>query len=273
MMRKMQLTNDHPLAKNYLLLTVMLTCCLTLVWGCKKNDTPPAADKQETVVEEENQPITEEQPDNEPAAYMAAPEITPDANGFISLKQATATDNYLRVELDQECTTAKIYYDDLLIQTITDEEDRLVATGDDAPIHFLDANFDGYADILIGPCESRTYSTLLLWDDGPQQFHRVGTLGDPSLQNFMIHPASKTVFEGGSCSWCCEIYTKSIWNGRQIVGQEELIIVNDPEQYGEYEVNNKYTIRNADHEEILSAKSSTNLPELWQGLLNELEIE
>lgn len=258
--------------------TTILMKCMTLVIGlifvgCTKNvNTVPAVNENEDTTSVEEQSVAEE-PTDTVTTYMKAPDIAPNANGFISLKQCPTTDPRLRVELNEDRTTATIYYDNELIQTLTDEEDPLVTDGDENLIHFIDANFDGFADIIIGPCESRTYSTLLVWDDSAKQFFRLGTLGDPSLQNLMLHPATKTLFEGGSNSWCCESYNKNIWKDGKIVMQEELTIVNDPEQYGEYEVQNKFTLRNANQEEISSQASSTKLPELWQGLLNELEIE
>ena len=252
----------------------MTLAIFLIITGCTKNASTaaPAANENEDTATVEDLSAAEE-PTDTATTYMKAPDIVPNANGFISLNQCPTSDPHLRVELNEEKTTATIYYDNELIQTLTNEEDPLATDGDEKLIHFIDANFDGFADILIGPCESRTYSTLLIWDDSTKQFFRLGTLGEPSLQNLKLHPSTKTLFEGGSNSWCCESYTRNIWKGGKIAVQEELIIVNEPEQYGEYEVSNQFTLRNANQEETASEASPTKLPELWQGLINELDVE
>ena len=133
----------------------------------------------------------------------------------------------------------------------------------------MDANFDGYVDIFIGPGESRTYSALLIWDATAKQFKRVGSLGDPSFQNVMLYPSEQFVFEGGSNSWCCDYFTRSIWEGGKLKTMEELYIVNDPEQYGEYEVENKYTLRDNQQKAILSTDDISKLPATWKSVLEK----
>ena len=128
----------------------------------------------------------------------------------------------------------------------------------------MDANFDGFMDIFIGQGASRTYSCLLVWDNNDKKFHRIGTLGEPVLQNFMLHPSSKSVIEGGSNSWCNSSFTKSIWNGRQLVTQEELSIVTDPSQYAENGVTKKYTIKNVINGKVVSADEVSGLTDFWK---------
>ena len=112
-------------------------------------------------------------------------EVTINASDLLPLNQFPTTDELLSVEVSSDFTSATISLDGEVIQTVTDEE-GLVSIDDEATVHFLDANFDGFTDIFIGAGESRTYSTLLLWDDNTKQFVRIGELGNPDLQGFML---------------------------------------------------------------------------------------
>lgn len=198
---------------------------------------------------------------------MKAPVITPDESGFIRLSQCPTTYDKMEVAFSDDNTKVTITYDGQLIQTLSDEEDGLVATGDDVPVHFMDANFDGFVDIFIGPGESRTYSSLFIWDESEKQFKRIGKLGDPSYQNIMLYPSKKYVFEGGSNSWCNESFTRSVWEDGNLKKVEELNIVSAVEQYGEYGVENKYTLRDAKQKDIISTDDMSTLPSPWGSFL------
>ena len=204
---------------------------------------------------------------------MKAPAIDPDAEGLISLSQCPSIYDKMEVAVSEDNTSVSITYDGQQLQAITDADDGLVATGDGAAIHFMDANFDGFVDIFIGPGESRTYSTLLLWDVAAKQFKRVGKLGDPSFQNIMLYPSKKYLFEGGSSSWCSDFFTRSIWEDGDLKKIEELVIVSDAEQYGEYEVKNKYTLRDSQQEDILSTDDISSLPSPWKSVLDRYGYE
>ena len=204
---------------------------------------------------------------------MKAPAIDPDAEGLIRLSQCPSIYDKMEVAVSEDNTSVSITYDGQQLQAITDADDGLVATGDGAAIHFMDANFDGFVDIFIGPGESRTYSTLLLWDVAAKQFKRVGKLGDPSFQNIMLYPSKKYLFEGGSSSWCSDFFTRSIWEDGDLKKIEELVIVSDAEQYGEYEVKNKYTLRDSQQEDILSTDDISSLPSPWKSVLDRYGYE
>ena len=209
--------------------------------------------------------LTEQKGDN----LMAAPDITPKADGLITLDMCPTSYKHLRVEVSKDHSTAQIFSNNELLQTISNDENPLVAGGaENDEIHFVDANFDGMTDIIIGPCESRTYSTLLLWNDKARQFQRVGTLGEPSLQGFMIHVPSQSVIEGGSSSWCAFNVTRSQWNGTQLKHVEELIIITDSEQFGEYGVSATYTISDANHKVLYSHDDAKLLPTVWMDIAN-----
>ena len=152
------------------ILTLLISVCLLV--ACN-NSKPQNNDKEE------------------PKAAVAF-----DESDLMSLDQFPTVDEQLSVEVSPDFMEAVISCDGEKLQTISDE-DGLISMGEEvAPVHFLDANFDGHTDIFIEVGESRTYSTLLLWNTEEQQFHRVGTLGSPDLQGFKLCPAEKKVIEG-----------------------------------------------------------------------------
>ena len=191
---------------------------------------------------------------------MTAPQVGTDENGLVWLGHCPVTDPHLAVKVSDDFTSAPICYDGKEIQTITDE-DGLVT--DAAPVHYLDANFDGLTDIFIGMGASRTYSALLLWDPEKQQFVRVGALGSPTLQGFLLHPETKSVVEGGSNSFCETYITRSLWEGGQLQPQENLTIVFGEENYGECQVEHMFTLKDPEGQVLCSTETVVDLPELW----------
>ena len=245
---------------------ITLFASVIIIVACGKR---PNNSKEQVAASEHGTETTAEAVGQTAEESMKAPEIKPDANGLIGLSQCPATYDKMEVALSEDNTMVTITYGGQQFQTLSDTEEGLVATGDDAPIHFMDANFDGYVDIFIGPGESRTYSTLLIWDATAKQFKRVGSLGDPSYQNIMLYPSKKYVFEGGSSSWCSDFFTRSIWEEGNLKKVEELCIVSDTEQYGEYEVKNKYTLRDGQQNDILSTDDISSLPSPWKSVLEQ----
>lgn len=201
---------------------------------------------------------------------MRAPRIEADANGIITLDQCPTFYDGLMVALSDDLTKASIYNGNQLIQTITASEDDPFATDGDKSVHFLDANFDGYVDIFIGAGVSRTYSSLLLWNPSTKQFVMVGASGGAgslTFQNFMLHPESKSVFMGGSSSYCSSFFERYIWNGNDLKVVEELTIVNVPKEYKNYNVNSRFTLKDDKGNVIVSAKKEDKLPGLWKKIV------
>lgn len=192
---------------------------------------------------------------------------------LMSLNQFPTIDKRLYVEVSPDFTEASIYRDGKLFQTVVDEENGLVSAGDAAPVHYLDANFDGYTDIFIGAGESRTYSTLLLWNDKEKQFVRVGELGDPDWQGFMLCPAKKMVFGGGSGSYCSFYITRSHFEGFELVQDEQLTIITDKSEYIAYGVHDKYTLQDANDKRLCSTENNDGLPSLWQTIVKAYDME
>ena len=252
----------HRLPAKGWLLSIVL-CVLFLV-GCDLNT------KKQTSVNSETEQSTESNADEVGDNGLKAPEITADAEGLIGLNQCLTNNDRLRVVLSKEQDTVSIYIDDELTQTITDSEDGLVGAGGDIPVFFMDANFDGFTDIFIGPGESRTYSTLLIWEPTSRQFKRIGKLGSPSLQNILLCPETKSVFEGGSNSWCNSSFTRSEWENGILKVKEEVNVVTDPEQYAENNVCDKYTLKSSDGKTILSCGAPSQLPGKWNSVMSRI---
>ena len=145
-----------------------------------------------------------------------------------------------------------------------------VTSGD---LYYLDANFDGNMDILVGPAASRNYSTILLWDDTKGEF--VPMEGDYLNGNFMVNPSKKILVGQGSGSYCSEYYTCYVWQGNRLVTTETLIEINDPNAYKEYGVTRRYTVVKGDNLDNIAAnkKVQTNkkskLPAEWRTILKE----
>ena len=188
---------------------------------------------------------------------------------MIPLGQFPTTDPHLSVALSNDQRQADIKFDGKVIQTIVDKEDGLVSACDDYLVHYLDANFDGHTDIFIGMGESRTYSTLLIWDADSQQFLRIGKLGDPSLQGFMLDTKNKSILEGGSNSYCEFAISRSLWEGNVLVTKEDLTIITDPGQYGISGFEHRYTLRDAEEKVLCSTESCESLPKMWQIIVKE----
>lgn len=229
-------------------LSLVLLVCISLLAACNNN-----------------KPSNTGMPDPEG-------KVTAIQGDFVSLNQCPTEDTHFSVEVSPDFTSATISLDGEVIQTVTDEE-GLVSIGDEATVHFLDANFDGFTDIFIGAGESRTYSTLLLWNAEKKQFHRIGELGNPDLQGFKLYPAEKKVIEGGSGSYCSFYITQSHWDHYELVLEEFLTIISDPDEYISYKVKNEFTIQDANEQVLCSTDNKESLPDFWQAVLKAYYLE
>lgn len=205
-----------------------------------------------------NQPKNE-QPEAPAKLDMTAPQVEANMDGLIYLEDCPMSNPRLAVTVSEDFTTAKIMYDGKEIQTVKDEEYELASEA--APIHFLDANFDGYTDIFIGTGQSRTANTLLVWNEKNQKFESVD---GSALQGVMLEPATKSFVMGGSNS-ASEFYvTRSLWNGNKLDIREQLSIVTNPEEYANNNVDHMYTVKSSDDNVLCSSETIDGLPEIWQ---------
>ena len=138
-------------------------------------------------------------------------------------------------------------------------------------MRFLDANFDGHTDIYIGPGMSRTANSLLLWDEKEQKF--VNVQNGTALQNPMLDPNTKSFIEGGSNSFCETGIGRSTFDGVNMVMQEELTIITDPEEYMNNHVEHKYTLKDNNGKVLCSTETLEGLPKNWQNYAQAFGFE
>lgn len=244
----------------FIALLFLGTACFTACHSTSKleaNTQDTTAAKDSTSVKT---PLDDKNPDQSTQTQIVA---------MMPLSQFPTTDPHLSVALSKDLTRADIKYDGKVIQTIVDEEDGLVSVCDDFLVHYFDANFDGHTDIFLGMGESRTYSTLLICNVETQQFLRIGKLGDPSLQGFMLETKSKSIIEGGSNSYCEFAISRSQWEGNTLVMKEYLTIITDPSQYGIGGFEHRYTLRDTEEKVLCSTENCESLPKMWQSIVKE----
>jgi len=163
-----------------------------------------------------------------------------------------------------------IYSGRQIAQSITCTD---VTSGD---LHFLDANFDGNIDIMVGPASPRNYSTILLWSDDKHEF--VPMSEDNTLNGFfLVDPKNKVWVSMGSGSYCSTYYQILKWKGNKLVPVESLIEISDPKSYSEYGVRMRYTIIKGGDYSVKKAnrKQETNkrtkLPLEWRKILSAFD--
>lgn len=191
-----------------------------------------------------------------------------DRNGLTTLDNCPTVHPQLSVKLNDDNNKLTIYNGEEVFQVLTDEDGFATDISDGLAVHYLDANFDGYCDIFVGQGQSRTYSTLLIWDKSIKQFKRIGTLGEPSLQNFTLKSDTKSVFQGGSNSWCSYSYDMSKWVGNKLKVVESLVVVTEPKEFTANEVKYMFTLKKEPSKRlILATNHKFKLPKYWQEVI------
>lgn len=195
-----------------------------------------------------------------------------DKNGFYKVLDCSTTPSYFKATSEQNedgSYNVKIYHGRQLAQTI-----KCDVTGKE--LYFLDANFDGNLDIVVGPATARNYSTILLWSDKKNEFVPTGV----ELNGyFLVNPKAKMWVGLSSNGASSTYYTKYIWKGNKLEVSETLMEFSDPKEYADYGVTTKYTlIRGNDYYSNASVgcvKIRTNklskLPKEWQHILNSFD--
>mgnify|MGYP007070236882 CR=1 FL=1 len=194
----------------------------------------------------------------------------------VALKNCPKTDRQLRVALSRDADmnqVAVIYRNGDIVQSLNDEE-PLFTDWYDQPaetfIHYVDANFDGHTDIFLGLGQSRTYSTLLLWNPKTQLFERYGNLGEPSLQNPVFAPAEKAIYSSGSNSAFEYVYTRDVWDEETLIETEVLYYYANPAEYNGMNGTNvkKYNIYGPGEQLVKATNDIKQLPKGWQQIIN-----
>lgn len=196
-----------------------------------------------------------------------------DKNGFYNVLDCPTSPSYFKATTEQNedgSYNVNIYHGRQLAQTIKCDD---VTSGD---LHFLDANFDGDLDIVVGPATARNYSTILLWSDKKNQFVPTG-IGLNGY--FLVNPKAKIWVGISSDGASSTIYSKHIWRGNKFEVAESLMVFSDPSEYALYGVTTKYTLIKGDDyyspASVGCVKQRTNkrvkLPKEWQRILNSFD--
>ena len=203
---------------------------------------------------------------------MMAPQITAEADGFIVLDQCPTQYPTIRFVLEGEGSIlkAKVYKNDMLLQILEGEDEYdalatdIVDINDPKNVHFMDINFDGYVDIFIGRSMSRTKSSAFLWNPTSESFQQVAK--EEMFQNIILEPSSKSLYQGGSGSWCYSGFSRYKWYYYSVEELETLEVVSDASQYEDYNVTHEYTVKTKEGEIVSETDNISELPEKWRAV-------
>ncbi len=241
------------------LITFLLTmvCCTTQGKDDKKAGTTEAV---ETSTE----------------AEIAEPTKTMKESYPWKLSQCAQKDSHINVVLskdDEGQQKAVIYIDGKQTQAFAGEEELFTDWYDqpaETMIHFVDANFDGHTDIFLGPGESRTYSTILLWNPERNKFERIGKLGEPSLQNPVFSPHEAAIYLSGSNSAWEYSFSKMEWKGNELVETDNLFYYSIPQE--QTKITGKkcsmFEKKDKNGKTIKAYKSKKELPKYWRQIVD-----
>lgn len=202
---------------------------------------------------------------------MAAPVIKANKTGFIALNDCPTTHNHVSVTVteadDGHC--ARIFVDGSIYQTFNGLE---ISSPEYQTAHYLDANFDGYVDILLGSGTARNYSVLLVWDKRTKLFVKA----DNDMNGYlMLDPSTKTLSLMGSASWCSTFYSRFTFSGTTMKLKDELIHISDVAERSSYGVKNAFTVVSSEKQNskgyytdvVLSTSKMSKLPRHWPRLI------
>ena len=210
------------------------------------------------------------QPIGEVKNPLAVPEVRLDAYGLFTVADCPTTHDVLEVKLhegEDYIDKVEIYADGMMMQSLPIREEDCIMRNE---VHFLDANFDGNVDILIGPGCNREYSALILWDREANCFAR-GTNDGFSVFNgdFFYDPGRMAVYRRTSSSFAETTYTMMTWQGTDLQSEETFLIIGDKSYYDSYHVTHGYTVRNYySDEDIISTDDPSEIYEPWDKWVN-----
>ena len=205
------------------------------------------------------------QQDGTGVSPLAVPEVALDEYGLFSVADCPTTHDVLEVELVEgefAIVGVKIFADGMLMQSVSFSEEDAITRNE---VHFLDANFDGNVDILIGPGTNREYSALILWDREEECFARATNDGFSVFNgDFFYNPQRMVVYRRTSSCFAETTYTMMTWQGTDLQSEETFLIIGDKSYYDTYHVTHQYTIRNYfSDEDIISTDDPKEIFEPW----------
>lgn len=195
---------------------------------------------------------------------LAVPSVELDQYGFFTVADCPTTHDVLEVKLHEGeycIDRADIYADGMLMQSVPISEQDAITR---KVVHFLDANFDGNVDILIGPGCNREYSTLILWDREENCFARASNDGFTVFNgDFYYEPERMAVYRMTSSSAFETTYTFMTWQGTDLQSEELFLQVFDPSYYDFYHVKHRYTVRGYYTGEDIGSDNPNDIFEPW----------
>lgn len=195
---------------------------------------------------------------------LAVPSVELDEYGFFTVADCPTTHDVLEVKLHEGeycIDRADIYADGMLMQSVPISEQDAITR---KVVHFLDANFDGNVDILIGPGCNREYSTLILWDREENRFARASNDGFTVFNgDFYYEPERMAVYRMTSSSAFETTYTLMTWQGTDLQSEELFLQVFDESYYDFYHVKNRYTVRGFYTGEDVGSDNPNDISEPW----------
>lgn len=207
---------------------------------------------------------------------MRAPSINTNADGFYFInRDAPRSLPHLKVTVSEvnseERFKLKIYLDGKLMQTLASD-----ATQNE--VKFLDANFDGYVDIVFGAAYAREYTDIFLWNPASKKF--VEALNEGSFNGLMVvSPGNKELYSYLSGGATISGYSISKWQGNTLVETETLdqIDPSDIQSFAEYGYRMQYSVINGNHKEgsirpylILETDELSVVPSKWRTIMNNV---
>ena len=204
---------------------------------------------------------------------MKAPIIKTNAEGFYiinrdaprSLPHIKTTTSQIK---DSE-RSAKIYIDGKLFQTVTYE-----ANLDETM--YLDANFDGYVDILFGAAFYREFGSIFLWDPNLKKFVRAE--GKDDFNGLMlINPSKKELYSFLSFGITICGYSISQWNGNKLEMTEVLNEIKDLSHWTNEGYRKKYNVIKGNYDEenirpylIMETDDLSCVPSRWRAIMDNI---
>jgi len=196
---------------------------------------------------------------------MAAPTVPVDADGLYTVEYCPTDHAALTVELHEgeySIDQVIVKKNGKLLQAIPVSEDDDITRH---VVHFLDANFDGNVDILVGPGCNREYSALFLWNPEENKFERATVDGFGVFNgDFYYEPERMAVYRHTSSSAFETTCTLMVWQGTDLKSEELFIQVSDESRYNDYGVTHHYTVRNYySDEDAISTDDPTAIDDPW----------
>ena len=204
---------------------------------------------------------------------LEVPAVTLDQYGTFTVADCPTTHETLEVKLlenEYRIDKIQIFAEGMLMQSLPVREEDAITRNE---VHFLDANFDGNVDILIGPGCNREYSALIMWDREENCWARATNDGFSIFNgDFFYDPSRMVVYRRTSSSAVETTYTMMIWQGTDLQSEETFLIIGDSLCYDSYHVTRRYTIRNYySDEDIISTDNPNEVFDPWDRWINSDE--